>query len=353
MADYDLPGKDAQDKVFDNTPKVATSDSPSVKQPPTEMKTAFGSPNPDPAPEVPELPVASPPVNPAKQLDFNLNAPTPSTPTMVAHTGGDDELDYNAFIMETLLWENKVRSSFYFVAGFLAWLVMRAILASTMTLFTGTCYALLFSLGFNFLRGTVAPKYHERCNWSSSAITRVTSAAAATAVSAAAALHDRHLKGLDPLRTLEVGLGLWVLSLLGRTLDAVTLVLVLHLGSFSLPLAYKANKTRVDGVIADVYGKMKAQYEKLDRRVRATVVLVPIVVLFFVLPTIDRFVAFFIALAYARVWAKPDEYANIQRRLEPVSKTIRKAVVTPMASAAVNAMTKYDITPTPRKKKTN
>lgn len=51
----------------------------------------------------------------------------------------------------------------------------------------------------------------------------------------------------------------------------------------------------------------QAQYEKLDRRVRATAVLVPMAVLFVLLPTLDRVVAVFICLAYGRVWAKPDE----------------------------------------------
>lgn len=54
---------------------------------------------------------------------------------------------------------------------------------------------------------------------------------------------------------MQVGLGLWVLSLLGRALPFVTLLLLLHIGAFTLPVAYKFNKGRVDGLIADVYGK--------------------------------------------------------------------------------------------------
>lgn len=71
----------------------------------------------------------------------------------------------------------------------------------------GVCYVLLFSLGLNFLRGVMAPRYQERCTWAHSAWTRFATAALSTSISAAAALHDRHLNGLDPLHTLEVGGG--------------------------------------------------------------------------------------------------------------------------------------------------
>ncbi|KXZ43799.1 hypothetical protein GPECTOR_80g159 [Gonium pectorale] len=312
----------------------------------SEMKTAFGSPHE----ATPEKPAATPDVNPAKQLDFNINPPTPATPAMVG-ASSSDELDYNAFITETLLWTNKVRSTFYFVAGFLAWLAVRGVFSSSTTLFTGVCYVLLFSLIFNFLRGAVAPRLQERCTWSDSGLTRLAAAAATTAISAAAALHDRHLNGLDPLKSLEVGLGLWVLSLLGRALDAVTLLLLLHLGAFSVPLGYKMFKGRIDAIIKDVYGKAKAHYEKLDRRVRGAVVLVPLILLVFLLPVVDRLVVVFICLAYARVLTRPDEYAALQRRVAPVGTTLNKKVLTPITAAASSALTKYDITPTPSKKK--
>ncbi|GIL90009.1 hypothetical protein Vretimale_18018 [Volvox reticuliferus] len=355
MTDYDLPGKDATEKVLDNSRKVIPSDSPLssiLKQTATEMKTAFGSPQPDSTPEVPEAPAASPEVNPAKQLDFNVNPPTPATPAMMASTTGD-MLDYNAFISETLLWTNKVRSAFYFVCGLLAWLVVRAILNSSVTFITGLCYTLLIYLSFNFIRGAFAPRYQERCNWTDSSITHVLSAALSGAISAAAALLDRHVKGLDPLHTLEVGLSLWLLSAAGRALDAVTLLLLLHLGAFTVPLTYTVYKNRIDAVVADVYNRAHAQFERFDRRIRAVMVVGPLSVMFFLLPNMDRFVAAFIILAYGRALAKPDEYATFQKHIEPVSKTIKKAVLTPMGNAAANAMSKFDLTPTPRKQKTN
>lgn len=325
-----------------------------AKQVLTEMKTAFGSPQVE-QPEPPASSSATPLVNPSKQLDFGVSGGTPSTPEMTAafgHAGlgSSDEIDYNAFITETLLWTNKVRSAFYFVAGLLAWLVVRAIFTSPTTLFTGVCYVLLFSLGLNFLRGVMAPRYQERCTWAHSAWTRFATAALSTSISAAAALHDRHLNGLDPLHTLEVGLSLWVLSLLGRVLDVVTLLLLLHLGAFSVPLAYKSQQARVDKLVKDVYSQASAQYEKVDRRIKAAAIVVLAAVLFFVLPAVDRFVALFMVLAYGRSILRPNEYAAVQKRIEPMAAAVTNAG-TNATALAVNTMNKYEITPTPKKKK--
>jgi hypothetical protein len=69
---------------------------------------------------------------------------------------------------------------------------------------TGTCYLLLSSLAFNFVRGVFVPELQKRCTWSHSAWTKFVDSTNNTAVAAAASLHDTYLHGLDPLRTLEV-----------------------------------------------------------------------------------------------------------------------------------------------------
>ncbi len=182
---------------------------------------------------------------------------------------------------------------------------------------------------------------------------------------------------LAPVPPPQVGLSLWVLSLLGRVLDVVTLLLLLHLGAFSVPLAYKSQQARVDKLVKDVYSQasvgrggsgsccsfsfsyscsarqravlkllaaacrvlsyltwrvvwpgrglqhravsharsiraapslpLQAQYEKVDRRVKAAAIVVLAAVLFFVLPAVDRFVALFMVLAYGRSILRPNE----------------------------------------------
>lgn len=314
----------------------------------TDTKAAFGSPA--------SKDMASPELNPSKQLDFGAKGyepATPSTPIMVptsANPSDNDEVDYNLFIKETLLWTNKIRSSFYFGLGILSWWLAHCIFNSRTTLFTGVCYSLLASLAFNFLRAAITPKYAEKCIWVRSSWTQFASAASTASINAVAAVHDRHMNGLDALRTLEVGLGLWVLSLLGRYVDAVTLLLVVHVAAFTLPLVYTQFKTKIDATVSDVTGQVQAKYEALDRKVRATMILVPLVLLMFILPSTDKLAASFIALVYARAMLKPAEYAEFQKKVEPLATGV-KNIGNKAINFAGNTINKYDLTPTPSKKK--
>lgn len=52
---------------------------------------------------------------------------------------------------------------------------------------------------------------------------------------------------------------------------------------------------------------LQAQYEKVDRRIKAAAIVVLAAVLFFVLPAVDRFVALFMVLAYGRSILRPNE----------------------------------------------
>lgn len=62
----------------------------------------------------------------------------------------------------------------------------------------------------------------------------------------------------------QVGLGLWGLSLAGRSVNAVTLLLALHLAAFTLPAAYKLQKAKVDALVADAYGKAQVRVGRGD-----------------------------------------------------------------------------------------
>lgn len=285
---------------------------------------------------------------PSKQLDFGgAGGVTPATPVMNA---SDDDLDYYLFIKETWLWSNKIRSSFYFVVGLLGWVTLRAVFTSKITLPTGVCYMLLASLMFNFLRAVMAPAFAARCTWSNSSWTRVAAAASSAALHAAAALHDHYLNGAEPLRTLVVGLGLWLLSLLGRAVDALTLLLLLHLATFSVPALYLRFRTQVDAQISKVIGQAKARYDALPRKIKASAVSGVLVLLVLVLPPLDRMVALAILLVYGRAILKPSEYELLAKRVQPVAARMQR-VGDKATNLAVGAINKYELTPTPLKKK--
>lgn len=63
---------------------------------------------------------------------------------------------------------------------------------------------------------------------------------------------------------LQVGLGLWSLSLLGRAVDGVTLLLLLHVAAFSLPLLYSRFKTQIDSQLGKVNGMVKVSIERMQ-----------------------------------------------------------------------------------------
>lgn len=118
---------------------------------------------------------------------------------------------------------------------------------------------LLTSLFAHFLLAVMAPKAAEHIKYSGSSAARFASSVATSAVDVFAAIHDKHLSGHDPLRTLQVGLGLWLLSLLGRAVDGVTLLLLLHLAAFSLPLAYARFKSQIDAQLHSVNTVVKVR----------------------------------------------------------------------------------------------
>lgn len=64
---------------------------------------------------------------------------------------------------------------------------------------------LLTSLFAHFLLAVMAPKAAEHVRYSNSAVSRMSTTVATSAIDAAASIHDKHLSGHDPLRTLQVG----------------------------------------------------------------------------------------------------------------------------------------------------
>ena len=102
-------------------------------------KGSFGSPAAPP----------SPAGNPVKHLDFTQGAPptpapaTPSTPALLMPTSAavdEEETDYSQFIMDTLLWKNKVRSVCYLLGGLLVISMLKAFMSAQTSIISGQCY---------------------------------------------------------------------------------------------------------------------------------------------------------------------------------------------------------------------
>lgn len=72
--------------------------------------------------------------------------------------------------------------------------------------FAGLAYALLFSIGINFVRSVVSVKWQTRCAWENSPTVKSYAAQAESFVMGFASVHDKYLSARDPALTLKVSL---------------------------------------------------------------------------------------------------------------------------------------------------
>uniref|UniRef100_A0A7S0RQ73 Reticulon-like protein n=1 Tax=Chlamydomonas leiostraca TaxID=1034604 RepID=A0A7S0RQ73_9CHLO len=343
-----------------SSPKQAASAASSVtKQAVDAIESAvdsstkgFGSPAPP-----------SPLDHSAKQLDFDLKQgekpvpATPATPVLPNSTkpsSGEDEegeVDYNAFIRDTLLWTHRVRSGLYLLSGVAVILVAHRAATSRLTLVTGVCYAALAQLALNFVRALSAPALQARCTWGDSAWTYGAIHYFGSALKAAAAVHDAHCMGSDPAKTLRIGALLWAVSLGARTLSTTHLALALYVAAFTLPKAYTMFRSKIDGVTGKAFGQAKAQFDKLDVRARAAAVVLPLLLAGYALSRLDLAIALFLLAVYGRCWLTPSGVAALENRVvKPLTATTTKVGGT-VSRLVGQAAAKYELTPTPTKAK--
>lgn len=260
----------------------------------------------------------------------SASSSVPATPLGVGagtSSTGDSGLvvDYDAFVKDTLLWVNKVRSAVYLVGGLFAIYVLHRLLTSNVTLVTGVCWVLLAQSGLNFVRGFINPKLQARCTWQDSAFTSFFINSYSTAVQAAAALHDKHLVNADASKLLRVLVVLWAVSLAGRTAGVTSLAASLWVLAFALPKAYLTYQTKVDKVVSDALNEVKGHFVKLDTRVRAAVIIIPTFVAGYLLSRVDLAIALFAVALYGRSCIGQAQVDKINNTLGPaINNTVNK-----------------------------
>jgi len=73
-------------------------------------------------------------------LDFGVKSASvePTTPTTpFVPSAKDEALDYNQFVMDTLLWTNRVRSAFYLLVGSALIVLVDYMMSAGVPLLTG------------------------------------------------------------------------------------------------------------------------------------------------------------------------------------------------------------------------
>ncbi|MEW5318296.1 MAG: hypothetical protein WDW38_009529 [Sanguina aurantia] len=241
------------------------------------------------------------------------------------------KVDYNQFLLETLLWRNKVRSTLYFVLGLAGLLGLKYAVSAQATLLSsewppprlcphqrrhqgtrlepvssprnsaenraqpvahthghigapgvlrsepgggqpglagciaqtttraplGVGYVLLLSLFVNFMRAIISPPWQASSKWTGSALANFAQSSVKATLSAVFSLHDAHFNGQDPVKTLQVAVGLWSVALLGRHVSGINLLVAGFLLAFTLPVLYAKFRRMVDKTLGDVLAQVQ------------------------------------------------------------------------------------------------
>ncbi|KAF5830929.1 hypothetical protein DUNSADRAFT_13837 [Dunaliella salina] len=340
-----------------------------VQEPTSEQPTSFGSPAPA-APAESEVSTTSDMTK--QQLNFEggkAQSEEPSTPPPVgapfAREGGQEPVtpgsddgagSYNDFMFETITWKNKLRSVVYLIGGLLMIGLVYRVLSSSSTLVAGVCYIALAQMALNFTRQLLSPEFQQKhCKWSNSTWTQAAIDYYGNVLKAVAALNDKQLDGSDTTKTLRIGAGLWITSILGRYVSAFQLVVGLWILAFTLPKAYYTYQGLCVCVcVLCVCTSMQDIFKGQKPVVRAAVVVLPILVAGYVLSQIDLAVAVFLLLVYVRSWMQPQHVNLVKKNLNPITNTASK-LGSRFGSFAIDQAKAYDVypTPTPSKPKRN
>eukprot|EP00199_Chlamydomonas_sp_CCMP681_P002250 CAMPEP_0119110900 /NCGR_PEP_ID=MMETSP1180-20130426/32724_1 /TAXON_ID=3052 ORGANISM="Chlamydomonas cf sp, Strain CCMP681" /NCGR_SAMPLE_ID=MMETSP1180 /ASSEMBLY_ACC=CAM_ASM_000741 /LENGTH=384 /DNA_ID=CAMNT_0007097549 /DNA_START=78 /DNA_END=1232 /DNA_ORIENTATION=- len=300
-------------------------------------------------PGSPETPVLPPSVLAASKTQ-GLHTPPAASAASHAHSQGETEvIDYNTFIRDTLLWVNKVRSTVYVLGGLLLIWAVNCALSSHVTLVTGVCWALLAQLALNFVRSFINRSFQERCTYFDSAWTATLLSYLSSSIKGAAAIHDRHMQGGEAGKTLLIIGALWVVSIFGRGVGFTTLAAGLWIAAFTLPRIYTKFQAKIDKATSDISSIVKSRLGELDPKIRAALVVVPILVAGYTMSTADLLVAVLALAAYGRACMAPAQVDRLNAAVAPVSHTVSKVSNT-VSRIASDAVAKYELTPTPSKK---
>lgn len=289
------------------------------------------------------------------KLDFGMTPATPATPPFTSRppNATDSTLDYTSFISDVLLWTNIVRSAIYLSIGVALILFVNTLLFAGTPFLTIVCHLTLFQMALNFIRHWLNPSLQEKATWLDSAWTAAAINKLASSIKGLAAVHDEHLSASSPHKHLAIASSLWIVSMLARLVSAPRLVLISYISAFVLPKLYSTFKSKIDPITHDLYAKVKKQVDAVDRKGKAAGIALAILILGYCMSSLDLFLGAFVICVYARSQL-PSEVDHISKKVGPITTPLGKTAaniggqLTRMASSAVE---KYELTPTPIKKK--
>lgn len=315
------------------------------------VQKGFGSPT-----------VASPVSNASKQLDFDLGLKsepkTPSTPavtpkpTTAAPATYHGDVDYNQFVIDVLLWTSLVRSIFYLIAGTAVIILVDILVENNVPLITVICHLTLAQMALNFARHVMSPSLQQKATWLDSAWTHAAIDNMGTSVKTLAAVHDKHLNATSPHKHLIIAVSLWILSLCCVWISPTHLALALYIGSFIVPKVYLTYRGAIDPKAQDTFSKIKAKLDAADHRLKAGVIALLVLALGCI-STLNFIIAVFI-VSLLVTSQMPKEIEELSKKAAPVLTPLGKTAASvgdQIGRMVGGAVQKYELTPTPSKKK--
>ena len=141
--------------------------------------------------------------------------------------------------------------------------------------------------------------------------------------------------------------------MLARLVSAPRLVLISYVSAFILPKLYASFKSKINPILNDAYGQAKKQFEAVDRKGKAAGIGLLILVLGYYMSHLDLMLGAFVLVVYARSQL-PSEMDQIAEKVGPITTPLGKTAASiggQLGRMASSAVEKYELTPTPMKKK--
>eukprot|EP00798_Chlamydomonas_sp_ICE-L_P016278 gene16278-22459_t len=251
---------------------------------------------------------------------------------------------------------------------------MRMVLALSSPLLKVVCYIILAQMGANFLRAVVDPDLSKTATYADSAYTTWAIKQDTSCIRAMASIHDHHLMSQQPIKTLQIITGLWLVSIVAQYINFFSLLSVVYTLAFILPKVYDLNRAKIDPVVDDLYTKGMKQFNQTDLRLKAALIIVPVLLLGYfsskadmkqfnqtdlrlkaaliIVPVLllgyfsskaDMVIAGFVVMAYARTQFRD---VDVQKGVKIVAD---KTATTQFGKSVGSFCEKHELTPTKKK----
>jgi len=142
-----------------------------------------------------------------------------------------------------------------------------------------------------------------------------------------ASLHDSYISIEDPSKTLYIGGGAWILSMIANYLSIWSIISFSFFGIFTIPYAIESHKDSIAPLYMEIKSAIKARWKLLglNRRQKNSLAIVALLSFWFYTSWINRLFGSFVALLAVRCTLKPEEIDSIKMQTAPLTRSVKKS----------------------------